>query len=197
MKLSYYFDFNTVEQVRAIPIQQVYSRYAGGSLRRIGKRLEARCPIHGGGQEKHPSFNLYLDRKSWRCYGCGDTISLTMALLNCSFSDAIKTVGMDFGIPLENMTQEQSRLNAFRLKAERELEARGRKVENEARQIIASLFRAVNSALAGIRTTQDLEDLGSLYHISTVLENYLETLQSCIPEDRKSALADARRGGWC
>lgn len=54
------------------------------TLRTAGQgKLHGRCPIH---DEKTPSFFVYIDSRSWRCYGAcatgGDVISLGQALID-------------------------------------------------------------------------------------------------------------------
>ena len=52
-------------------------------LKRTGKNYHARCPFH---QENTPSFVVFPDRQSWRCFGAcatgGDVFSFVMKIEN-------------------------------------------------------------------------------------------------------------------
>ncbi len=60
-------------------------------LRKSGKNLVACCPLH---QERTPSFVVYTETNTWRCYGAcskgGDAISLVRALHGSTFREAVR-----------------------------------------------------------------------------------------------------------
>ena len=60
-------------------------------LKRTGKNYHARCPFH---QENTPSFVVFPDRQSWRCFGAcatgGDVFSFVMKIENSEFPAALR-----------------------------------------------------------------------------------------------------------
>ena len=69
------------------------------SLRRTGRSYKATCPFHS---ERTPSFVVFPERQSWRCFGAcatgGDVISFTMRAENLEFIDALKLLANRAGI---------------------------------------------------------------------------------------------------
>ncbi|MEE8471299.1 MAG: DNA primase [Dehalococcoidia bacterium] len=69
-------------------------------LKQAGRNLKALCPFH---QEKTPSFFVFPDKQSWRCFGCGaggDIISFVMKKESVDFSEALKMLAEKAGISL-------------------------------------------------------------------------------------------------
>ena len=92
-----------VEQLKRIPISEIYSRYIGGQLKRRGSKAVAHCPFHGG--DDSPSLTLYLDKNNWYCYGCqrgGTVIDLVMSALGVNFKTAVTAAAGDFGFSLDS-----------------------------------------------------------------------------------------------
>ena len=80
-------------------------------LQRSGRSYRANCPFH---QEKTPSFHVFPDRQSWRCFGAcatgGDVFSFVMRAENLEFPDALKRLSQQSGVPLpsrEGRSQQQ------------------------------------------------------------------------------------------
>lgn len=69
------------------------------SLRRAGRSYKATCPFHS---ERTPSFVVFPERQSWRCFGAcatgGDLISFTMRAENLDFKDTLKLLANRAGI---------------------------------------------------------------------------------------------------
>lgn len=69
------------------------------SLRKAGRSYKATCPFHS---ERTPSFVVFPERQSWRCFGAcatgGDVISFTMRAENLEFIDALKLLANRAGI---------------------------------------------------------------------------------------------------
>lgn len=69
------------------------------SLRRAGRSYKATCPFH---TERTPSFVVFPERQSWRCFGAcatgGDLISFTMRAENLDFKDTLKLLANRAGI---------------------------------------------------------------------------------------------------
>ena len=81
-------------------------------LQRSGKSYKANCPFH---QEKTPSFFVFPDRQSWRCFGAcatgGDVFSFVMKTQNLEFAETLKQLAQQAGVTLpsrERRTEVQS-----------------------------------------------------------------------------------------
>lgn len=91
----------------SVSVKDAASRY-GIVFNRAGF---ACCPFH---QEKTPSFKV-RDHYYAHCFGCGknaDVFTVTMELLNLSFSDAIDRLNEDFllGLPIRRRSTIRDRI---------------------------------------------------------------------------------------
>ena len=72
-------------------------------LQRSGNSFKANCPFH---QENTPSFHVFPDRQSWRCFGScatgGDVLSFVMKSDNLDFKDALRQLAQQTGVALQN-----------------------------------------------------------------------------------------------
>jgi DNA primase len=75
-------------------------------LQRSGRSFKANCPFH---QEKTPSFHVFPDRQSWRCFGScatgGDVLSFVMRSENLEFGDALRQMAQQAGVTLPQRGQ--------------------------------------------------------------------------------------------
>jgi len=72
-------------------------------LEKKGGRYWGRCPFHGGGQERTPSFTVDTDQKLYYCFGCskgGSILDFVMEMDKVSYPDAIKNLARKFGIQI-------------------------------------------------------------------------------------------------
>ena len=71
------------------------------NLQRSGSSLKANCPFH---QERTPSFYVFPDRQSWRCFGAcaegGDAFSFVMKADRVDFRDALHRLAARVGITI-------------------------------------------------------------------------------------------------
>ena len=69
-------------------------------LQRSGRSYKGNCPFH---QERTPSFHVFPDRQSWRCFGAcatgGDAISFVMRAENLEFGEAMRQLARQVGLP--------------------------------------------------------------------------------------------------
>jgi DNA primase len=66
-------------------------------------RWWGRCPFHGGGQEKTPSFKVDPDLKTYYCFGCnkgGSIIDFVMEMDRLTYPEAIKNIAAKTGVEI-------------------------------------------------------------------------------------------------
>ncbi|MSQ05935.1 MAG: DNA primase [Dehalococcoidia bacterium] len=82
-----------------LDILEVVSSYV--PMQRSGRSYKANCPFH---QEKTPSFFVFPDRQSWRCFGAcatgGDLFSFVMRAENLDFPEALRRLAQRAGVAL-------------------------------------------------------------------------------------------------
>jgi len=91
-----------------LDIVDVVSSYVP-DLHRSGRNFSARCPFH---QERTPSFVVFPERQSWRCFGAcatgGDIFSFVMRANGVDFPGAMKELAQRAGVSLpERRAQER------------------------------------------------------------------------------------------
>ena len=72
-------------------------------LEKKSGRWWGRCPFHGGGQEKTPSFKVDPDLKVYHCFGCGkggSVINFVMEMDKLTYPEAIKSLAQKMSIEL-------------------------------------------------------------------------------------------------
>jgi len=76
------------------------------ALQRSGNSYKANYPFH---QEKTPSFHVFPDRQSWRCFGScatgGDVLSFVMRLDGLEFGEALRQMAQQTGVALPQRGQ--------------------------------------------------------------------------------------------
>jgi DNA primase len=86
------------DKLDAIAVVEDYVR-----LEKKGGRYWGRCPFHGGGQERTPSFTVDPDKKMYYCFSChegGSVIKFIMEMDKLSFPEAIETLARRFGVEI-------------------------------------------------------------------------------------------------
>ena len=85
-------------------------------LQRSGNSFKANCPFH---QENTPSFHVFPDRQSWRCFGScatgGDVLSFVMKSDNLEFRDALRQMAQQTGVALPNNEVNSKNEAAFKI----------------------------------------------------------------------------------
>lgn len=96
------------------------------ALTRSGRSFKARCPFH---TEKTPSFYVFPDTQTWRCFGAcatgGDVISFVMRHQGLDFATALRQLAARAGIDYEPRHADPAQQNHLeRLRAANEAACR-------------------------------------------------------------------------
>ena len=102
-----------VDEIKSqLDILDVVSQYA--HLQRSGRSYKALCPFHS---EKTPSFFVFPERQSWRCFGAcaigGDVFSFFMRIENLDFGEALRRLARQIGVELADKRGEKGREDAL------------------------------------------------------------------------------------
>ena len=98
-----------VDEIKSrLDILDVVSQYA--QLQRSGRSYKAVCPFH---TEKTPSFYVFPERQSWRCFGAcatgGDVFSFVMRIDNLDFGEALKRLAQQAGVVLAQRSRQRDK----------------------------------------------------------------------------------------
>jgi DNA primase len=104
-----------VDDIKArLDILDVVSQHV--ALNRAGRSYRANCPFH---QERTPSFYVFPDRQTWRCFGAcaegGDLFSFVMRVENLEFAEALKRLSQQAGIALPSRERRSQQQGAFQI----------------------------------------------------------------------------------
>ncbi len=78
------------------------------NLQKAGRNYKALCPFH---QERTPSFVVFPDTQTWRCFGAcgegGDVFAFVMKAEGWDFSEALRELAKRAGVELKPLTPQQ------------------------------------------------------------------------------------------
>lgn len=114
---------SVVDDVKArLDIVDVVSEYT--HLQKAGRNFKALCPFH---QEKTPSFVVFPETQTWRCFGAcsegGDVFSFVMKSEGWDFSEALRELAKRVGVELQQQTPHDEQQQAERERLHHLLEA--------------------------------------------------------------------------
>lgn len=102
------FTDKTISEIKnKISIKDLMSEYAYVEHRGSNKYW-AKCPFHGGGNERTPSCMLNLEMGRYYCFGCheaGDIFTLIMKKEGLDFSGAVEYLARKAHVELEESTE--------------------------------------------------------------------------------------------
>ena len=134
------------------------------------------CPFHN---EKTASFKVY--EKDYHCFGCGahgDVIAFVMQYFNLTFPQAILKICSDFGIYADFKQNKIPKVEADRIRKEREQKQAEKEKKRQEYFEKAAEFRQVQSDLIELCPKNELDFIheGYIYALHKVeyLKNYLE-----------------------
>ena len=97
-----------------LDILEVVSRHV--ALQRSGRSYKANCPFH---EERTPSFFVFPDRQSWRCFGgCasgGDVFSFVMRAENLEFGEVLRRLSQQTGVALPRRERRDEQQNVSQI----------------------------------------------------------------------------------
>ena len=104
-----------VDEIKSrLDILEVVSQHT--ALNRSGRSYKANCPFH---QEKTPSFHVFPDRQTWRCFGAcatgGDLFSFVMRAENLDFAEALKRLAQQAGVAVPGRERRSEQQVAFKI----------------------------------------------------------------------------------
>src|SRR3972149_1665105 len=89
-------------------IVEVISDYV--ALQKAGRNFKALCPFH---TERTPSFVVFPERQSWRCFGAcatgGDVISFVMRMEKLEFREALRLLAQQAGVNISQRRESMER----------------------------------------------------------------------------------------
>jgi DNA primase len=95
-----------------LDVVEVISAYV--PLRKAGRSYKGLCPFH---QEKTPSFVVFPDSGTWRCFGAcgtgGDIFGFVMKRENLDFREALELLARKAGVDLTPPTAAQSQQDQY------------------------------------------------------------------------------------
>ena len=97
----------TDEVKQKTDIVEVVSQYV--SLKKAGRNLTGLCPFHS---EKHPSFFVFPEQQSWRCFGCntgGDVFAFVMKKEGIEFPEALRLLAERAGVVIPSRYEPEAR----------------------------------------------------------------------------------------
>jgi DNA primase len=98
---------SAIEEIKArLDIVELVRGYV--PLKKAGRNFKGLCPFHS---EKTPSFIVFPDTQTWRCFGCGqggDIFTFMEKIENLTFSDVLRMLAQRAGVVLESYAPQEA-----------------------------------------------------------------------------------------
>src|ERR1035437_7856418 len=107
---SNWVDFKAVKQ--SVTMEQILGRY-GVKLKKSGKELRGRCPIHQG--EGTDTFHANVEKNAFHCFSCqarGNVLDLVAAMEKCTVREAAVRLQELFTLAWERRKEEPTTIPA-------------------------------------------------------------------------------------
>ncbi len=97
--------YSVIQEIKdRLDVVTVIGRYV--PLKKSGNSYKGLCPFHS---EKTPSFHVFPHTNTWKCFGCGaggDIFTFVEKRENLPFSDVLRMLAREAGVPLEPVKPE-------------------------------------------------------------------------------------------
>jgi DNA primase len=167
------------------------------SRARTGRSFNVRCPFH---DDRSPSFTIWMDSNRWKCQagcgpGSGDQIDLVAMALQVQLKDAIKLLAENLGLdkPLNDKKAAELQMKVKDRESDRDLVRDFKAQFDEVFHRMLALERMVEDKLNGIKSIQDLQNVGDLYHIQDYVGYLLDSMVGEGLEVQVQAFKQAKR----
>ncbi|EOQ22600.1 CHC2 zinc finger domain-containing protein [Bacillus cereus] len=172
----------SIEQIKEnISIVEALEQYTHVKVPNPNRRsISVRCPFH---PDSSPSMAIYPNTNTFKCFtGCndgrvGDVIDVVRLANDVDVKEAITTLAQDFG--LQNPTADEKRKLYQKRKRKKEntvaAAALNKKVVEQINNLNA-LTKAIRIKMKAIKTMEELEQLGEMYHLLPQIEYWLDCL---------------------
>lgn len=172
----------SIEQIKEdISIIEALEQYTHVKVSNPNRRsISVKCPFHS---DSSPSMAIYPNTNTFKCFtGCndgrvGDVIDVVRLTHSVDVKEAIITLAKDFG--LQNPTAEEKQKLSRKRKRKKEntlaATALNKKVIQQINNL-NNLVKAIQVQMKAIKTMNELEQLGEMYHLLPQIEYWLDCL---------------------
>lgn len=179
-----------IDELRRIPILEIYHRYIGGHLRQCGRAFWSRCPWHG--DDSTPSLKIYPDQNSWWCYGCqagGSQLDMVMKALSIDFKTAASQLCRDYGINNALPDRESKK----RYEAAKKTKTVNEMFEQDFKYIFVTLANINRSLIDLSRDIQVCMRYPDIFMYQLIIDDLLENMSSGSQAEQISAWRRAKK----
>lgn len=172
----------SIEQIKEnISIVEVLEQYTHVKVPNPNRRsISVRCPFHSDGS---PSMAIYPHTNTFKCFaGCndgrvGDVIDVVRLIHHVDVKEAIGILAKDFG--LQNPTAEEKQKMYQKRKRKKENTAAAAFLNKKVIEQINNLnnlSEAIRKRMRSIKTIEELDQAGDMYHLLPQIEHWLDCL---------------------